>query len=271
MRNFWVATLCCVVLAACDRQPTFDASSLPAYQKSLSQIIAHLNAHDRQKLEIALGVIAAGYLAASDAAQLTKPGSIETLKSAENNTTPAIYLARLSPKIQGRSAAAVIHTVIDDLDTTISRAEAHSAGSEKLLPAIVIENPRYYWGKDDDRSGRFPDKPIVEFSIYNGGKEIISRIYVNGVLTTHGSARPLANGELNYDFPSGLQPGEQQLVRIIPMATNNFAKERLQDVYNADFAVKLINIEDEKGRTLLYVNADVLDAMRKTRDLLRGS
>ena len=54
------AMLCCLALAACDHEPTFDASSLAAYQKSLSEITARLNAEDKHKLQIALLTLAAG-------------------------------------------------------------------------------------------------------------------------------------------------------------------------------------------------------------------
>ena len=58
LRMLSFAVSCCLALAACHREPTFDASSLPAYQRSLSKIEASLSAADQDRLKIALAALA---------------------------------------------------------------------------------------------------------------------------------------------------------------------------------------------------------------------
>ena len=110
---------------------------------------------------------------------------------------PLLYLDRVRPGISGRSAAAVIRNVAAELDSEISRAEAKAAGADKLLAAIVVDHPRYYW--DSRRK-----VPTIEFSVYNGGKTAISRIFIGGVLTVPGRTGKWVTGGLNYRFRTGI-------------------------------------------------------------------
>ena len=205
MKRACLALLCCLALAACDDAPRFDASSLPAYQKSLRDIKATLSARDQQRLDVALITQAAGY--ATGNLPLANPQSLAVLSELDRVADPLtlIFLDRLRPKIDGRSAAKVIALVADDLDFAISRAEEQSAGTDKILAAVTVENPRYYWNR-----GKYSDQPSIEFSVANRGTSTIRGITVNGVLTMHGRAEPLAAGHLYYVFSSALQPGEGQ-------------------------------------------------------------
>lgn len=171
-----VALLLCLGLTACDSGPTFDASSLPAYQSSLKAITTTLSPDDQRRLAVALMTLALGDLPQSNAFELANPGSIADLASLAGVANPLIYLDRLRPGIDGRSAAAVISRVAADLDDEISRAEAGSGGVDKLLTDVKIDSPRFYW---DARS----HLPTIEFSAYNGGRTTISRINVSGVMT----------------------------------------------------------------------------------------
>lgn len=288
--------LCCLALAACDHEPTFDASSLPAYQKSLSEIAAQLSAQDQRKLDIALLTLAVGNAADTNALQLANPGSLAVLASLNGVANPLTYFDRLRPRINGRSAAGVIRLVASELDAQISMAESQLAGAEKLLAPVVIDHPRYYWTGDRVQSqsttsgrariqitiggkvqnqitigGRAQSGPTMEFSVYNGTKNAISRIYVSGVLTTHDRPIPWAKGIIVHSFERGLQPGEQVPVVIKPTGTNSWTDTRLAALYDADFTLKVINIENTNGERLVPLNLDALEVMRQKRDALRGS
>jgi hypothetical protein len=257
------AILCSLALASCDNGPTFDASSLPAYQKSLGDIEATLSAQDQHKLDIALITIAIG--SAAKMLPLANPRSNAIFPSLDGVINPLIYLDRLRPVIDGKGAAKVMALVAADLDLAISRAEAQSAGSEKLLDAFVLANPRYYWDRE-----KYSDKPTIEFSVYNGGEYPISSITVSGVLTMRRRAPPLAAGSVSYIFPRPLQPSHQEWVKIVPFAGNALANEDLKSDYDADIAVKIANVVDTNGKRLLYTDADIVEAMGKNRDVLRG-
>jgi hypothetical protein len=304
-----LVVLCCLALAACDHAPAFDASSLPAYQKSFGEITAQLSAQDQRKLEIALLTLAAGNAADTSALQAANPGSLAVLASLNGVANPQIYLDRLRPKINGRSAAGVIRLVASELDTQISLAESQLAGAEKLLGPVVIEHPRYYWNdgrvqrelsqpttgvriviqsgtgvrvlskpnaggrvqSEPPTASKGPGQPTIEFSIYNGSKNVISRIYVSGVLTTHDRPTPWAKGIIIHSFERGLQPGEQVPVVIKATGNNSWTDIRLATLYDADFTLKVINVENTNGERLVPLNLEVLEAMRQKRDALRAS
>lgn len=295
--------LYCLALAACDHAPTFDASSLPAYQKSLGEITAQLSAQDQRKLEIALLTLAVGNAADTSALQSANPGSLAVLASLNGVANPLTYFDRIRPRINGRSAAGVIRLVTSELDAQISLAESQLAGAEKLLGPVVIEQPRYSWSdgrvqseptagvrvlsqrtggvriviqptdskvqRQPNTASKVPGQPTIEFSVYNGTKNVISRIYVSGVLTTHDRPTPWARGLIIHSFERGLQPGEQ--VPVVIKATGAWADIRLATLYDADVALKVVNIENTNGERLVPLNLDALEAMRQKRDALRAS
>jgi hypothetical protein len=264
MRMPCVALLLYFCLTACDFGPTFDASSLPAYQNSLKAITATLSADDQRRLAVALMTLALGDSPQSNAFELANPGSIADLVSLAGVANPLIYLDRLRPGIDGRSAAAVISRVATDLDDEISRAEASSGGADKLLADVKIDSPRFYW---DARS----HLPTIEFSAYNGGRTTISRINVSGVMTQHGRTGKWTTGGLNYIFETGLGPGDERPVKLTARVFSAQTAKQLQNLYDADFTLKVTNIVYADGHKLIPVDTDALAAMRQKRDFLRGS
>ncbi len=73
MRISHLALLACLALAAYDHDPTFDASSPAAYQKSLGEITAKLSVEDQRRLQFALLTLALGYTAQSNAMLSASP------------------------------------------------------------------------------------------------------------------------------------------------------------------------------------------------------
>jgi hypothetical protein len=262
------AAACCLALAACDHEPTFDASSLPAYQKSLSIITARLNQTDQHKLQVALLTLAAGSSADYTAFALANPSIIANLEALDGIANPLTFLDRMRQGIGGRTAAYVIRHVADDLDFAISRAEGN--GAEKTLAAFVIENARLNFdrGNPNDRRYRLP---TVEFSVFNGSKDPITGIYLSGELTAPDRATSLAVGDVVYHFVQPLQPGAQQEIKVLLGAPSEWTQKQLNDTYNADFKLRVSNIDDSSGKRLTAINVGRLDVMRKKRDLLRGS
>ena len=210
VRALCFAVLCCFALAACDREPTFDASSLPAYQKSLGEIKARLSGADQHKLELALLTLAVGGAADYTAFALANPSKAADFAALDGVANPLIFLDRMRPGIEGRSAAAVIRKAAEDIDGTgTPGTESRSQGAEKELKAFVIDNP----GCDWDRTRR-SNVLTVHFSVYNGSRIAISRIYLSGALAAPEFETPLSVGTISYRFPGPLQPGAQQQVTV---------------------------------------------------------
>ena len=259
------AVLCCLALAACDPEPQFDTSSVPAYQKSLDAINAKLNLQERNRLKIALVTLAVG-----GATEFTRAGLLRAppnIAALEGVANPTIVLDRMRPTIEGKTAAAVIGIVVADIDAEITRAEGHlgNPDADKTLSKIVIENERYEW----DRTGR-PDRATVKFSIYNGSAKAISRVYLGAVLASRGRATPWATGALFHSFSPALQPGTQQQA-IIFITSGELADTELKRVYDANLTLKVTNADDTAGRKLQVFNSDLIEAMRMERLVLRGS
>ena len=259
------AALCCFALAACDPEPQFDTSSVPAYQKSLDAINAKLNVQERNRLKIALVTLAVGGATEFTRAGLLRvPANIAALEGVAN---PTIVLDRMRPTIEGKTAAAVIGIVVADIDAEIARAEGHlgNPDADKTLSKIVIENERYYW----DRAGSY-NSAKVQFSIYNGSAKAISRVYLGAVLASPGRATPWGTGALFHSFNPALQPGMQQQA-IIFITSGELADTELKSVYDASLTLKVTNADDTAGRKLLVFNSDLIEAMRMERLVLRGS
>ena len=259
------AALCCLALAACEPELLFDASSVPAYQKSLDAINAKLNLRDRNRLKIALVTLAVG-----GATEFTRAGLLRVppnVAALEGVANPKVVLDRMRPTIEGKTAAAVIGIVVADIDAEIARAEGHlgNPDADKTLSKIVIENERYDW----DRTWR-PDRATVKFSIYNGSAKAISCVYLGAVLASRGRAAPWATGALFYCFSPALQPGTQQQA-IILITGGELADTELKRVYDANLTLKVTNADDTAGRKLLVFNSDLIEAMRLERLVLRGS
>jgi len=259
------AALCCLALAACEPELLFDASSVPAYQKSLDAINAKLNVRDRNRLKIALVTLAVG-----GATEFTRAGLLRVppnVAALEGVANPTVVLDRMRPTIEGKTAAAVIGIVVADIDAEIARAEGHlgTPDADKTLSKIMIENERYVW----DQTWR-PDRATVKFSIYNGSTKPISCVYLSAVLASRGRAAPWATGALFYGFSPALQPGTQQQA-IIFITSGELADTELKRVYDANLTLKVTNADDTAGRKLLVFNSDLIEAMRMERLVLRGS
>ena len=238
------AVLCCLALAACDSEPLFDASSVPAYQKSLDAINARLNLQDRNQLKIALVTLAAGGAAEFTQAGLPRvPANIAAFESVAN---PTPLLDRMRPTIEGKTAAAVIAIVVADIDAEIARAEGHlgETDADETLSKIVIENELY-----DCWTGR-PDCPRFKFSIYNGRAKEISRVYLSGVLASRGRATPWATGALFHSFNPALQSGTQQQAIIFITSGRRVGRHRAQARIRRNLTLKVTNANDTAGRKL---------------------
>ena len=263
MRRAAFALVACLTLGACDQEPVFDAANLIAYQSSFSAINARLNPADQHKLDIALRTLAGGYILAYQAVPLPGAEGITDVATLDGTIPREIYLARMRSSINGKSAAAIIGHVTSDLDKAIAYADLQPAGAKHQLDAFVIENPRYYWYRT-----KTLDQPFIEFSIYNSSKQPVQSIYLDAAVSS--GRHEWARAGIHYGFAQPFEPGEMLQIKLAPPATTGLAERELETVYDPDFTLKLANANDMNGNRLLFVNADVVEAMRKQRDLLRG-
>jgi hypothetical protein len=208
--------------------------------------------------------LALGNTAQSNALQSATPKQLNDLVTLATVSDPMRYLDRVRPAIGGRSGPEVIRRVASDLDSEISRGDARAADAYKLLTAVTVDHPRYYW----DRRSHLP---TIEFSLYNGSKNVLSRIYVSGVLSVHDRPGKWVTGGLTYKFERGLLPGVAVPISVAPRLFSPQTAKMLEGFYDADVTVKVTNAEDASGQKIIPVDTDILEGMRIKRDFLRGS
>jgi hypothetical protein len=260
MKRSSLAILCCFLLSACVFfDPVFDASSWEAYQRSFAAIKAKLSNDDLRRLDIALK-----YLLVEATPKIELDGQALTNAVVKVNlTNPNTILSRLGPRINGKSAAAIIQGLTIKLDAEISEAEARLQNSENVIGAVEISSPNYYWR----RIGSI-DQPVIEFSVRNAGKVPISRIYFRSVLTTPNRSIPWVKQEFVQNFKGGLEPRERQKLTLQPRY-GDWNDKQLRDLPNPELKVAVINFEDANGQRMITVDNDILDVKRKVRALLQ--
>jgi hypothetical protein len=256
MKRSSLAILCFFLLSACVFDPAFDTSSWDAYQTSASAVRAKLSNDDQRRLEVALR-----YLTTDGAPQMDGQLAINVAGRTYPNTK--LILARLGTKISGRSAAAVIQNLSIKLDNEIADSEARMQGTGKVLAAVEVESPSYYWR----RSG-FIEQPVIEFSVYNAGKVPISRVYFSSALTSPNRSIPWVKQGFVRVFKGGLEPREKQRLTLEPRY-GEWNDKQLRDLSNAELKVVVTNFEDANGEKAVAVDSESLDVKRKVRAALQ--
>jgi hypothetical protein len=257
MKRSSLAILCFFLLCGCVFEPAFDTSSWDAYQRSSNAIKARLSNDDMRRLDIALK-----YLLFEGAPQVDGQLLNNGIARAAF-ANPGVILARLGPRINGRSAAAVIQNLTIKLDTEIAQTDARMQNAGKVLGAVEVESPSYYWR----RSG-FIEQPVIEFSVYNAGKVPISRVYFSSALTSPNRAIPWVQQGFVRIFKGGLEPREKQRLTLEPRY-GEWNDKQLRDLSNAELKVVVTNFEDANGEKAVAVDSESLEVKRKVRAALQ--
>jgi hypothetical protein len=259
MKRLSLAILCCFLLTGCIFDPVFDTSSWDAYQRSSAAIRAKLGNDDLRRLDLALK-----YLVIESTPRLEPDGPLLSNVSVRGNlVNPIMLLARLGPRINGRSASALIKDLSIRLDAEILQTEAILQGVENVSGAVEVGSSSYYWKK----SG-YLEQPVIEFSVRNGGKSAISRIYFHFALTSPGRSIPWAKQDFVQTFKGGLEPREKQQLTLQPR-TAEWSDPQLKVLPNAELKVTVVNFEDATGERVIAVDRDGLDLKRKVRAALQ--
>jgi hypothetical protein len=256
MKRSSLAILCFFLLSGCIFDPAFDTSSWDAFQSSSTAIRAKLSNDDLRRLEVAMK-----YLLTEGAPQIDGQLAINVAGRTFPNTK--LILARLGPRINGRSADAVIKNLTIKLDSEISDTEARMQNAGKVLAAVEVESPSYYWR----RSG-FLEQPVIEFSVYNAGKVPISRVYFSGALTSPNRLIPWVKQGFIRNFKGGLEPREKQRLILEPRY-GEWTDKQLRDLSDAELKVVVTNFEDANGEKAVAVDSESLDVKRKVRAALQ--
>lgn len=160
MKRLSLAILCCLLLAGCIFDLVFDTSSWDAYQRSSAAIRAKLGNDDLRRLDIALK-----YLVVESMPGIPFDGQYGNANMRGALANPYVILGRLGPRIDGRSAAAVIQDLALKLDAEIQLTETglQSVGgvlgpSRSVRPATTGEEAAIW--RNPSSSSRFATTTI---------------------------------------------------------------------------------------------------------------
>ena len=125
---------------------------------------------------------------------------------------------------QTRKARSALEDHVDRLTTQLTQLDAEVAAvsqqiqvaeenhmqSERKLAQIEVKGAKYYWSEDPF------NQPVVEFTIRNNLGVALARVFFHGILETPGRSVPWADDNFSYQFPGGIEPGEEQHLRLGP-------------------------------------------------------
>jgi len=257
MKRLSLTILCFFLLSGCAFDPTFDMSNWQTYQDSLGAVRAKLSNDDLRRLDIALKYLAIESTLKAEA-DIQMVGEVG---AAGNHFNPVMMYIQLRPRIEGKSAAAIIKDLSLKLDAEIARAEGRLESAGNVAAAVEVSSADYYW----KRSGRL-EQPTIEFAVFNGGQAPISRIYFRFVLTTPNRAIPWAKQDFIQTFKGGLEPREKQKLSLSPYG--DWSDPQLKNLTDAKLKVDVINFEDVNGQRVIGVDRQNLELKRKVRALL---
>lgn len=258
MKRLSLTILCFLLLSGCVFDPVFDTSNWQTYQDSLTAVKARLSNDDLRRLDIALKYLAIENTLKAEA-DLQMASDIAAVAS---RLTPVMMFTQLRPRINGKSAAAVIKDLSLKLDTEIARAEGRLENAGTAAEAVEISSAAYYW----KRSGRL-EQPAIEFAVFNGGKAPISRIYFRFVLTTPNRSVPWAKQDFIQTFKGGLEPREKRQLSLQPYG--DWSDPQLKNLPNAELKVAVLNFEDANGQRVIGVDRGSLELKRRVLGALQ--
>ena len=284
-----------MVLAGCfESEAKFDTSNTETYKESLAKVRESMPPEERPQLDVALRDIvtaeasikagADAYLQDNEFAKSLFSGLVGNVLTTVFATNPdkaaEMVLAVAAEDINGKTGHQVIRVAkekelerltaqaarlkedMDSLPKQIEKVKRQSAKYKDMLKRIEITDAKYYWAEDS-----FIAKPVIDFKIKNNLDVAVGRVFFHGLLETPGRSIPWLDDTFNYEIKGGLEPGEQQHLRLAPNMFGNWGDEDLKGLKNTIFTVNATDAEVAGGDRLVPRDlGDVDDLKEKLAD-----
>lgn len=289
MRNILIALVASLGVVSCS-EPTADTSSEAAFERSLERMRSGLDASELERFNAAVSqLMLAGTLGDSEG------NGFEVLaRLAAASEEPERLLQDAAPLIDGKTAheimveadrrtlarlerqAAALEETITGVEAELSEAveenaveAARLAEAQMVLDQIEIDRARYHW-----RESGYLERAIISFRITNNSAVAVKRIFVDGVLETPGRSIPWVDSNFNYEFPGGLEPGEQQSLDLEPNMFGDWTNRSLQNQSDLVLTLSLMDIEGADGERLVGHQSsglydDLTPAQRRAENINR--
>lgn len=236
MKRMLLVACAAISLSAC--QSKIDTSDPAAFTTSVQKMTKDMTPDNKAEFQQAMVAIA------FDTADPTTG-----MFSQADPTTP-IFLGA-GDKIKGKTADEIIRlgyqTRISALDkgiaediAAVQRVKAERAKYQNVFDNVHIDGARYHVSSTD-----YSEDPILSFTVTNGSKMPIKTLYLHGTLTSPGRSIPWVSADINYEFPGGLEAGENEHLDLSP---NMFGDWKVDDRYSRrpDLILKL-DVTNLKG------------------------
>lgn len=256
MKIRFSAVILLAVLGACSK--TADTSSPAAFTASMQALTKDMPTEKRAKLQASL--VALTFNTADPSTGIWSQADV----------TSPVFLGA-GDKIKGKSADQIIRAGYEAriglLDAAIAEdvAAAQRIGAERKKFAAVFDNIHIDGSRYHIEHNSFIEQPVISFTITNGSKIAIKRIYLHGILTSPGRSIPWVSDDINYEFSGGMEPGEVQHLDLEPNMFGEWKNdERYSKRPDLSLALSVSNVEGPDGQQILQ--GDPGDAAAKTAD-----
>ena len=126
---------------------------------------------------------------------------------------------------------------------TLKEQEASNIRNAEYRSKVVISGAVFSKEKD-----MFSERPVIAFTIQNKSLETLSSVVLDAVLTSTGRKVPWVEDVFRYKFPGGLNPGEEQQLKLAPNMFSDWGSMKNRSDYNLKLTLK--EAADEIGEPI---------------------
>lgn len=247
-----------IAVTGCGRK--VDTSSPQAYTSSVDKMQDGMSDAKKQQFHDAL--VALAFDTADPKSGLFSSASADA----------PIFLAA-GDKVKGKTADEIIRSgyqvrlsILDkEIQKDVSSIQAAVMARKKVASVfdnVRIDSARYFI----DHSNEFMAQPIIAFHITNASKLPIKTLYAHGTLVSPGRSIPWVSADFNYAFEGGLEPGENQSLRLAPNTFGDWAgKDTFTSRTDLMLKIEVTNLEGADGQKL--INEEGTDSKATQEDM----
>lgn len=230
---------------ACEKR--IDGSNEETVKESIQEIMEDLSEDDGKEFAASCLIIAM-----DGGLEGTSYKKLDGKTSKEVNAMAASIKERRKMEEKQRERERITQEIqqLTEKISTLREQEENDIRNAEQRRKVVISGAIFSKEKD-----MFRESPVIAFTIQNKSTETLSSIVLEAVLTSTGRKVPWVKDVFRYSFPGGLNPGEEQHLKLSPNMFSDWGSMKNRSDYNLNLTLK--EAADENGETLWrsYENA----------------
>ena len=237
-------SLTTLMIAGCS-DPKIDTSSMPAAVVSVEKVRDSLPTYKRDEFDQALTIIAMSSFSGIDLLNAQRMNAAEIAESANaymHGLTGDEVIERADKMLRERRAREREQALqtLDRLETK----QASAAHDQQQRAQVSIESADYYISTSP--YGAF--EPVIDLQVTNGSEQVISELFLHGVLTSPDRETPWVDEKFYYVIAGGLAPGETAQWSLAPNRFGPWGNNQIPR--NTELTLTLQGINDAQGEPL---------------------